>query len=180
MRYDDSSNESTTSCGRLLVGLCLAFTLLIGTAAVVMAAPKNVATAKPGDCAVCHGKQKVLPADHKATKGMAYKDCLECHEKGGTMRLAAKMPSSHTHKLTGVTCVQCHGKTRKPAEVKMKQCETCHNMDQVVEKTAKVKPHNPHDSPHYGKTLDCNICHHQHAKSENYCSQCHKFDYVVP
>ncbi|MBW2098891.1 MAG: cytochrome c3 family protein [Deltaproteobacteria bacterium] len=32
---------------------------------------------------------------------------------------------------------------------------------------------NPHNSPHYGADLDCNFCHHQHSKSENFCAQCH-------
>jgi uncharacterized paraquat-inducible protein A len=27
----------------------------------------------------------------------------------------------------------------------------------------------------------CNLCHHQHEKSENYCAQCHSnFDFKVP
>jgi hypothetical protein len=179
MRYGNRSNQVNARYERFLVGLCLALILLIGSA-VGAGAAKNVATAKPGDCVACHGTQKVLPADHKATKGMAYKDCLECHEKGGPMSLTAKMPLSHLHQLTGTTCVKCHGKTKKPQEVKMKQCVACHNTDKVAEKTAKVKPQNPHQSPHYGTTLDCNVCHHQHAKSENFCSQCHKFDFVVP
>lgn len=46
--------------------------------------------------------------------------------------------------------------------------------------TAGVKPTNPHNSPHYGKHADCNLCHHQHEKSENYCTQCHKFDFKLP
>jgi len=49
-----------------------------------------------------------------------------------------------------------------------------------LQQEAGVKPSNPHTSPHYGMSLDCNLCHHQHAKSENYCSQCHKFDFKVP
>ncbi len=179
MKHGQTGDTTTTCHGRLLFCLCMTL-LLAFSAANVMAAPKRVAAAKPGNCAACHGTQKVLPADHKATKGMTYQNCLECHEKGGAMRLAAKMPGAHTHQLAGVTCVKCHGKTRKPEAVEMKQCIACHNTDKLAEKTASVKPQNPHESPHYGRTLDCNLCHHQHSKSENYCSQCHKFDYVVP
>jgi hypothetical protein len=28
--------------------------------------------------------------------------------------------------------------------------------------------------------LDCGLCHHQHSKSENFCSQCHGWKYLVP
>ena len=179
MQYGSCKKEIKPLCGRLLVSLCLAIFLAIG-AAGALAAPKQIPSAKPGDCAACHGSQKVLPAEHKDTKGMAYQNCLECHEKTGPASLRGKLPSGHVHRLAGMGCQKCHGKTKKPQEVEMKQCVTCHNMDAVTERTAKVKPQNPHESPHYGKSLDCNLCHHAHTKSENYCNQCHKFDFVVP
>ncbi|HEY3276594.1 MAG TPA: cytochrome c3 family protein [Syntrophorhabdaceae bacterium] len=180
MRRGDTSLKISERYGRLLIGLSLAFILLSTMATNVMAVPKKLATAKPGDCAACHGSEKRLPQDHKATKGMSYQACLECHEKSGPMSLTGKMPGSHMHQISGITCTKCHGKVKKPEEVKMKQCVACHNTDKIAEKTAKVKPQNPHESPHYGRTLDCNLCHHQHGKSENYCNQCHKFDYKVP
>lgn len=144
------------------------------------AAPKNMATAKPGNCGACHGKEKVLPQGHEDTKNMIYEGCTTCHTKTEKTNLQGKMPGSHLHRLQGITCEKCHGKAKKPITVKMDQCLTCHNAEKMAEKTAKVKPENPHTSPHYGTTLDCTLCHHQHAKSENYCSQCHKFDFVVP
>ncbi|WP_418545649.1 cytochrome c3 family protein [Parasutterella excrementihominis] len=42
-----------------------------------------------------------------------------------------------------------------------------------------MKPQNPHVSPHYGNKLDCTLCHLQHAAPENYCAQCHSFDFKV-
>jgi hypothetical protein len=180
MRHLPHTLVMKTTYGRLLLGLCLALSLLMATTVPAMAAPKKIATAKPGDCKACHGSEKVLPADHKDVKAMAYTDCLGCHEKTGASTLRGKMPASHIHQFAGVNCAKCHGKTKKPEEVKMKQCVACHNTDKLAEKTAKVKPSNPHESPHYGRTLDCNLCHHQHGKSENFCSQCHKFDFVVP
>jgi len=179
MKQDVFRKETKPVLNLLVIGFCLVLFVLIG-ATTAAAAPKRLATAKSGDCAACHGAQKVLPADHKSTKAMAYKDCLECHEKSGAMSLWTKVPLAHIHGLAGVTCQKCHGKTKKPEEVPMKQCVTCHNTDKVAEKTAKVKPQNPHESVHYGRTLDCNLCHHEHAKSENYCAQCHKFDFKVP
>jgi hypothetical protein len=149
----------------------------IGT---LYAAPKNVVTAKPGNCSACHGKEKMLPQGHEDTKSMTYEGCKACHTKTEKTNLQGKMSGSHLHRLQGITCEKCHGKVKKPEAAKMKQCLACHNADKMAEKTAKVKPENPHTSPHYGAALDCTLCHHQHAKSENYCSQCHKFDFVVP
>ncbi len=157
-----------------------AFFVLTAVTGPVFGAPKSPPSVKPGNCAACHKDKKVLSPDHKETTDMTYKDCLSCHEKSGPLSLKGKMPSSHTHHFAAVTCVKCHGTAKKKEEVAMKRCVTCHNTDGLAEKTAKVKPANPHESPHYGRTLDCNLCHHQHKKSENYCLQCHKFDFVVP
>ena len=165
---------------RALFALWLVALLVVGSAGATSAAPKRVATAKPGNCMACHGSEKVLPQGHEDTKAMTFEACKECHPKTGAPRLEGTMPGSHLHQLSGVTCVKCHGKTKKVEAVEMKQCVTCHNAGKLVEKTEKVKPENPHTSPHYGSELDCNVCHHQHAKSENFCSQCHKFDFVVP
>ena len=131
--------------------------LLQLTAAVqgVSAAPKQVPGAKAGGCKACH--------------------------QGDKMALAGTMPGSHVHQLTGVNCVGCHGKTEKPEALEMDKCVACHGSTaKLAEKTAKVKPENPHTSPHYGTELDCNLCHRQHAKSENYCNQCHSFNFRVP
>ncbi len=165
-------------CWFALIGLV--FAVLFIYVSVSLAAPKQVTTAKPGDCAACHGQEKVFSPSHVDTKAMTHKDCLGCHEKGGPQKLQGKLPGSHLHNLQGITCVKCHGKATKAEAVEMKQCLTCHDADKLAEKTAKVKPENPHTSPHYGTTLDCNVCHHQHQKSENYCAQCHKYDFVVP
>ena len=60
------------------------------------------------------------------------------------------------------------------------QCIVCHDPNAVAAKTANVKPQNPHVSPHYGKDLDCVLCHVQHGQTENYCEQCHNFGFKVP
>ena len=71
------------------------------------------------------------------------------------------------------------------------QCQTCHNQDQLAQKTdrlnyisrmknpktGEVKEHlariNPHDSYHFGKTEDCTDCHREHRPSVNDCATCH-------
>src|ERR1035437_6681830 len=103
MTYSSYKKAMKPARSRLLVGLCLTLLMLMGVTAA-SAAPKRMPTAKPGDCAACHGKQKVLPGDHKDTKGMTYQNCLECHENTGPASLRGKLPSAHAHLLAGVSC----------------------------------------------------------------------------
>jgi hypothetical protein len=147
------------------------------------AAPKldiSKAGVKGGDCSACHVQKKMLPDKHADTKTMNWEACKACHNKEN-LSLTGKLPGSHHHQLADVNCVKCHGKTKTPEALTMEQCVACHGSTaKLAEKTKDVKPTNPHTSPHYGTDLDCNLCHHQHAKSENYCAQCHKFDFKTP
>jgi len=87
---------------------------------------------------------------------------------------------SGAHMLKGVGCAGCHADVKAPEPVQATTCIGCHNVDDVAAKSAAVKPTNPHTSPHYGKKSDCNLCHHQHEASENYCLSCHNFQFKVP
>ncbi len=111
---------------------------------------------------------------------MTFPACLQCHTPKTDKALAGKLTGSHLHRLNGVGCVECHGAVAKPKEVAFEKCTSCHATAALAERTATVKPANPHKSPHYGTNADCNLCHHQHEKSENYCLQCHQFDFHVP
>ena len=155
--------------------------LLVAVSSGLWAAPKLAQSkAKPGDCAACHADKKALPQTHPDTKTMDMKACRACHA-ADSMRLTGKFPAGHAHMLSGVSCEACHGKTKQPEEAPMEKCVACHGPTaKLAEKTKDLKPTNPHTSPHYGTELDCNLCHKQHAKSENYCAQCHKFDFKVP
>lgn len=142
--------------------------------------PKRLPAAKPADCTSCHTGKSPLPKDHPATEGLTLKDCQRCHAKGSEQSLSGKLPLSHLHQLQGATCAQCHEDVNNPEPVAKSRCISCHDMEKVAAVTASVKPTNPHTSPHYGKKSDCNLCHHQHETSENYCAQCHKFDFKLP
>ena len=85
------------------------------------------------------------------------------------------------HAARGVKCAGCHENTKKPQPVAMEKCLSCHgDTKALAAKTANVKPRNPHESRHYGTEADCNLCHHQHRKSENFCLDCHnRFDFKV-
>ena len=170
---------------RRLVLLCVVVAVATIVAGLVSAAfaqgrPKLLPLAKPSDCAACHGKTSPLPHGHPALANKKLSDCAGCHAKGRPTELMGKLPLSHTHQLAGVTCRSCHDNPRKAKPAKSTTCLTCHPGESISAATAQVKPRNPHDSPHYGKESDCNLCHHQHEKSENFCSQCHAFKFKVP
>jgi hypothetical protein len=162
------------------------------SASSIYAAPKEkkagIATTKTAgvaawNCAGCHKDKKVLPDNHVETKDMPYEGCLVCHIPGkdnvGSLRV--RLPGSHSHALRGIQCAQCHGKVIPPQPVKMAQCVSCHGeIAKLADKTSKIQPHNPHESPHSDTYNDCNLCHHQHKRSEDHCSQCHPFDFIVP
>jgi len=96
---------------------------------------------------------------------------------------AAQTPalSADLHKAKGVTCVDCHGNAKKKTFVAAERCLGCHGSPaDLVKKTANVKPENPHDSPHWGPTMECNVCHRQHEKTVNWCNHCHAYGFKVP
>jgi hypothetical protein len=142
--------------------------------------PKLLPDAKATDCATCHAGNNPLPQNHPPTAGMRLNDCAGCHAQGTARSLSASLPLSHKHFLSGVTCGACHADPKAAEPAPASTCMGCHDPDKVATASAAVKPTNPHDSPHYGRKADCNLCHHQHEKSENYCSQCHQFDFKVP
>lgn len=143
------------------------------------AKPKKLEAAAPGDCSVCHSNEKILPADHVNTKKMTSTECAECH-KNDSKSLRVKIPLSHAHQLSGVDCDDCHEEPNSAKPLTTKQCLSCHgSFDEVAGATHNLDP-NPHDSPHYGKELDCDLCHHHHSKSENFCAQCHEWELCVP
>lgn len=81
------------------------------------------------------------------------------------------------HKDAGLKCNSCH--TSKPFEaVEAEQCLTCHELPK--QKTDYHGAPDKHDSPHYGTSLECENCHAEHEASENYCNNCHEFDFKVP
>jgi len=179
-------NKNRTSRLMYKVILCtLAVTgttwLLFGGMAMAQAgAPKRLANVQPGDCAACHaGGKQVLPGTHPNTKAMTLQQCLMCHKNDKTP-LKDKMPSSHAHMLSGISCQKCHGAGGAVSKVGMKTCTACHGIEGLAKAPAKGTDRpNPHNS-HYGTDVDCNTCHHQHAKSEFFCAQCHKFSNVTP
>jgi hypothetical protein len=94
---------------------------------------------------------------------------------------SAPVLTADLHKDKGVGCDGCHGTEETKTFVPAERCLACHGgRSDLVKKTAAVKPENPHDSPHWGSRMECNVCHRQHEKTVNWCSHCHAFNFRVP
>ncbi len=164
---------------RFVAVIWLVFLLgvVLGASDAAPAERKRLEGTSAGDCAACHVSEQVLPSGHSDTKKMTLQDCTKCHEDG---KLRGKLPLFHVHLLNGVVCGGCHGDSKPRKPLKTAQCLACHeNAEKIAKKTPKLDP-NPHVPPPHADSVDCDLCHHQHAKSENYCAQCHPWDFKVP
>ena len=79
------------------------------------------------------------------------------------------IPTSAKHKQD---CTMCHQDGFKP--VPTEKCLTCHADINKGSYTLANGKENPHVSIHYlPETVDCNLCHREHGKSQNFCQACH-------
>lgn len=156
--------------------ICIVFIV-----ALTLGMPTLADPTKLGECSACHVSVNVLPEGHLPTTDMDAQTCLVCHAKGADFSLRSKMPLGHLHQLSGVTCQNCHGETETPAALSTEQCLACHGpIEALAARTADVRPTNPHSTPHGPTFVACDLCHQAHRKSENFCAQCHDFDFTVP
>ena len=170
---------------RLLKKICLgaAFWAVLALPALGWAAdPGNAKLTEDAqftNCAACHGPKAVLPPGHVSVADEKNRDCSMCHKDEKTA-LRAKVPLSHTHLAKDVACMDCHD--RKPfAFVSTDRCRECHGGPKEVSGLTRTEEDfNPHESLHYGNDMDCDLCHHLHAKSENVCGECHDLDRPTP
>lgn len=93
----------------------------------------------------------------------------------------AQGTTARLHLDKGVKCADCHGAAKTPAHVTAEPCLSCHGpYEQLAEKTAKLRPLNPHASPHWGADIECAVCHRQHASTRNWCAHCHTVENKAP
>jgi hypothetical protein len=78
------------------------------------------------------------------------------------------------HKVSGVSCSDCHKETPPASEPATDICMTCHQ-DYRDKAASAVDPHNAHMS-----YTNCGDCHHGHKASENQCLSCHSFNLKTP
>jgi cytochrome c nitrite reductase small subunit len=134
---------------------------------------------QPQFCAVCHIMDPYLESWESSDLGAHYHaeydvTCLECHEPTLEQQVNELL-------------VYVQGDYEVPLkEMKYPQedCLGCHehgSYEQIIEMTADLEDTggaNPHDS-HYGE-MECRLCHKMHKESEDYCAQCHDYDWDVP
>lgn len=159
----------------ILFGLLMVLTVM----SAAQSEPVRLESVAAGDCSACHGEQKVLPPDHVQTVDMFIEHCIKCH-KPGEQHLRSKIPLSHVHQLSGIGCADCHENPEAAGPLSTGECLVCHGNAATVAKMTEKQNPNPHNSIHYGLYLNCDLCHYVHMKSENFCNQCHGFDFIVP
>jgi hypothetical protein len=141
--------------------------------------PQAVQEPPAGNCAACHGDKAVLPPGHADTREMMIAECAQCHTRTDK-NLWTKITLSHIHALHAIGCGDCHKNPAQPAPLSTGECLTCHGTFETVAALTETLHPDPHHSPHYGISVDCDLCHRSHLKSENFCAQCHDWVLVVP
>lgn len=167
-------------CIHILAIVCMSVVFSYATTKAGVAFPKRLGDVQPGDCLTCHAESKrILPGGHVDTKTMTMEKCLTCHQED-KIPVSNKMPLSHTHMLSGISCRECHEGKKPYSPVETNTCLTCHQLDKLVSVPPKRDDQpNPH-KPHEGTETDCSTCHHQHSRSELSCAQCHQYANVAP
>ena len=90
---------------------------------------------------------------------------------------AAKAPEKTLRQSHNqLQCAECHIGQKNPAQPGLMSCETCHDTETTVERTAKFGKQNPHTSPHWGDSMPCWVCHKEHSQDEQYCLNCHTWN----
>ena len=129
------------------------------------------------DCSVCHVMDTYfdslqdthLLAYTHAQEGLA---CLDCHE-------VEAVEQAHEGAVAGIPM--------KQRKFEMEFCLDCHlpnehtSYAEIIERTEGLEEEigaNPHDS-HFGE-MECRVCHKIHRESEDYCAQCHSWEWEVP
>lgn len=88
--------------------------------------------------------------------------------------------SYHASFYDGESCDVCHENNRATSLPADDACQSCHDLDSLVEATARPageEGQNPHDNLHYGRDVPCMECHGEHQAREHMCADCHSFEY---
>lgn len=71
-----------------------------------------------------------------------------------------------------IKCEKCHQgqfNNRVPTDA----CTGCHLSGIELAKKKEGVFLNPHNSPHWGTTVECSVCHKEHQPSQLICVNCH-------
>lgn len=137
------------------------------------------------DCIVCHTwapKKSFGLKGQKISWGAPSKDDMALMKKIFASWVESPYIDS-LHARKNVTCSGCHGKAlpKEDATVENSRCASCHNLEQLIAKSAP--PDSPNRNPHKSHLgdINCSVCHHAHSESKVYCLECHShFQMKIP
>jgi len=149
----------------------------VPTATPVPPTPTAVGWSSDAGCATCHGASYTESLKDTTllvyTHAQMWVACLDCHDAAALQETHAGAGTDTSQlkerKYPNEFCFGCHGPNPHRSYEQVKQL-TAH-----LEEEVKA---NPHDS-HYGE-MNCRICHKMHRESEDYCAQCHEWEWQVP
>ena len=75
---------------------------------------------------------------------------------------------------SGLKCEMCHQEALPQTKPSDKACIGCHGTMDKIATPANEFDKKPHDSDHYGNTLECTACHAEHKASQDLCGTCHR------
>lgn len=83
---------------------------------------------------------------------------------------------NHSFMYEQKDCKSCHQDgLKQPAPEAA--CMTCHGTYEELAKATEHHADNPHNSPHWGPDIPCTFCHSEHKPAQNWCAECHDFEY---
>lgn len=88
----------------------------------------------------------------------------------------AGMPMKHKM-ASQMQCSVCHGTQTNFTKPKSDSCIACHGPMGKIQTKKNTKDKYPHQSAHYGDTVECSVCHAEHKPSKDLCSNCHKVEW---
>jgi cytochrome c nitrite reductase small subunit len=130
----------------------------------------------PSFCAICHvvkpyyeswTASDYLDYNH-AQAGVLCKDCHDASIEESVQELVVYVKGDYEDPL----------KERKFSKEWCFRCHEHESFEEIIKLTCYLEEKagaNPHDS-HYGE-MECRLCHKIHRASEDYCAQCHFFEW---
>lgn len=98
---------------------------------------------------------------------------LSCSAFAADAPTLAGMPMKHSM-AAQMQCSTCHDNTTEFTKPSTQKCESCHGPMAQIKTKANPQDKYPHQSAHYGNTVDCGVCHSEHKASQDLCSNCHQ------
>lgn len=87
----------------------------------------------------------------------------------------AGVPVKHPQSVAN--CAACHNEAVPTTKPTTDKCISCHGPMKNIKVAQNPQGKNPHNSDHYGDTIDCTACHKEHRPSKAVCVDCHVVEF---